>query len=82
MAKKKKEFKRAILLAGPDKELLVTKATKINSRAGGRQFIHVDQLQDGTWRLCWTSGIVEEWSEVQALIMIREDDDSPSLSQQ
>jgi hypothetical protein len=85
MAKKKKpsEPKRAILLAGPDKELPITRATKLNIREPNKQFIHLDQMKDGTWRLCWTAGIVEEWSEVKALLMIREDDDddSPSISQ-
>ena len=78
----KKEPKRAVLLAGPDKELPITRATKINTKDGARQFIHLDQLKDGTWRLVWTSGLVDEWSEVRALIMIREDDDddSPSLA--
>ncbi len=79
MAKKQKkqEPKRAILLAGPDKELTISRATKINISDEGKQFIHLDQLKDGTFRLCWTSGIVEEWSTIQALIMIREDDDPP-----
>ena len=72
---KKKEPKQAILLAGPDKELPITRAVKIKITEEGRQFIHLDQMKDGTWRLAWTSGVVEEFSEVRALIMIREEDD-------
>ena len=80
--KNKSEPKRAILLTGPDKELPITRGVKINIREEGRQFIHIDQMKDGNWRLCFTAGVVEEWSEIKALVMLREEDgDFPSVSQ-
>lgn len=42
-------MKRSIKLEGIDKKLEISKATTIKS---DKEFIYLDKLEDGTWRLC------------------------------
>ena len=66
--------RREILIRGPDKTLILSKATRIHIKDEGRQFISLDQLKDGTWRLVYTTGVVDQWKTVEGLEMIRKDD--------
>ena len=65
--------KRTIRIVGPGVDLPITVATKVKLTDAGKQFIHIDQLKDGNWRLVFTSGVVDDWSKVESLLMIRED---------
>jgi len=72
MARKKKQLPyRAIALKGLDKELEISKATLI--RKTKKQFIHFDELDDGTWRVVWTEGTIPDFKDVQALEVLRND---------
>ena len=70
MARKKKAALpyRAIKLKGLDKELEISKATLVRLQ---KQFIHFDQLDDGTWRVVWTEGTIPDFSMVEALEVVR-----------
>ena len=67
----KPKVKRSVLIDGIGKELELAIATKVHLEGVG-QFIHLDQLKDGKWRLVWTSGVVDDWSEVLSLKMVRD----------
>lgn len=74
MSKKQKEPKRRIRIEGIDKELEITKYTKVNmnGRNFGTEFIHFDQLPDGTWRLVHTTDVIPDLTKVKGLKIIRE----------
>lgn len=68
----KSKFKRSIKLEGIGKELVLSKATAIKKVQRG--MIHLDELPDGTWRLTYTEVTVPDWSKIEALKMVREND--------
>lgn len=75
MSKKGKEPKRKIEIEGIGKVLDLSKYTQVNmgGKKFGTNFIHLDELEDGTWRLVHTSGVIPDMKEVKSLKIIRED---------
>lgn len=63
-------MKRSILIDGIDKELELSKVVMIKS---DKQFIYLDQLRDGTWRLAYTRDTIDDISQVNGFEIIRED---------
>lgn len=74
--RKRQQVKRSVLIEGLGDVLDIAVATKVNLRDKGDQFIHLDQMKDGRWRLVWTDGVVHDWSEVVSLKMLREGPDA------
>lgn len=64
-------MRRAVLIEGLGIELELSKCTKINNE--GFKCIHFDMLPDGTWRLTYGSGIIDDFTQVKSLQIIRED---------
>lgn len=64
------EMRRAIRIEGLDVELELSKATAVRT---DKQMIHLDQLQDGTWRLIYNSSLIPDFTKVESLRVIRED---------
>lgn len=62
---------RKIYLNGIDKELNITKATQVNI-SKDKDFIYLDKLPDGNWRLVYTSNIIEDFSKIKSFDIIRE----------
>lgn len=67
-------MKRSIYIDGVGKELVLSKATAIKQGKVPKKMIHLDELPDGTWRLIYSEDIVLDWSKVEALRMVREND--------
>ena len=63
-------MKRAILIEGLDQELILSKATAVRT---DKQMIHLDQLEDGTWRLIYNSNLIPDFSKVKSFKIIREE---------
>jgi len=61
--------RRAIAIDGTDIMLELSKATAVKTT---KQMIHLDQLNDGTWRLIYNSDLIPDFTKVQALRIIRE----------
>ena len=59
-----------IFLDGTIKELELSKATSIKANIG---MLHLDRLDDGTWRLIFSDDITTEFKNIQAINIIRED---------
>ena len=53
---------------GSEQRLELSKATACRTSA---QFIHLDMLKDGTWRLLWSEGVVPDMSEIDSLTIER-----------
>lgn len=73
--KKQKEPKRTIEIEGIDKKLELSKYTQVNmgGKNFGTNFIHFDELEDGTWRLVHTKDVIPDMKEVKGFKIIRED---------
>ena len=63
-------MKRSIYIEGLDEELVLSKATAVRT---DKQMIHLDQLEDGTWRLIFNSNLIPDFSKVKSFKIIRED---------
>lgn len=63
--------RRAVLIEGLGIELELSKATQIKNDSF--KSIHFDQLPNGTWRLTYGSGIIEDFTKVKSFQIIRED---------
>lgn len=61
--------RRAIAIEGTDKVLEISKAASPRTT---KEFIHLDKLPDGTWRLLYSPGTIPDFTKVQALRIIRE----------
>ena len=71
--RKKPEPERFIEIEGIGKTLEISRSTIINDEGlEGMQFIHFDQLKDGTWRITRTRELIPDLSKVSALKIIRE----------
>lgn len=68
--KRKVEPKRTVLINGTEKQLQLSRVTQLNTT---KQFIHLDELSDGTWRICYTSNTIPDFSKVKSLEILRED---------
>lgn len=75
MAKQKfpKRSMRANFKDGSFKEFKITRAVKLNLSDESDQRIYLESLPDGTFRLMWTEGMLDEFSELVNLEMIRDD---------
>ena len=62
--------RRAIEIEGTDIVLELSRATAVKT---DKQMIHLDQLNDGTWRLIYNGNLIPDFSEVKSLKIIRED---------
>ena len=62
---------RAIHLNGVDKELQLSKVTKIN--VSEKEFIYLDKLLDGTWRLCYTSSTIPDITKLLSMEVVRKE---------
>lgn len=63
-------MKRAIKLEGLDQELVLSKATAVKT---DKNMIHLDQLEDGSWRLIYNSKMIPDFTKLTSLTIIRED---------
>jgi ribosomal protein L6P/L9E len=64
-------MKRSIVLKGIDKELVLSKATAVKTNTN---MIHLDELPDGTWRLIYNGNLIPDFSKIECLQIIREND--------
>ena len=63
-------MKRAVRLDGLNQELELSKATAIKT---DKMMIHLDQLQDGTWRLIYNSKLIPDFTKLNSMTIVRED---------
>jgi hypothetical protein len=68
-----KEPKRYIEIEGLDKRLELSKYAKVKSSESIGEFIYLDELKDGTWRLVHTKGVIPDMKEVEGFKIVRED---------
>lgn len=59
-------MKRELIIAGAGVTLALSKATAV---AIATKVIHFDQLQDGTWRLTYHSGMIPDFSKISRLVL-------------
>jgi len=60
--------KRSIEIVGINKTLEISKATAVRT---DKQMIHLDQLEDGTWRLIYNATLIPDFTLVDSLNIIR-----------
>jgi hypothetical protein len=65
--------RRAVELKGMDIVLELSKAATPKTE---KEFIHFDKLQDGTWRLLFNVKDAPDITKLEAIVMIREDDET------
>lgn len=67
--------KRAIMIETKDTgtRLELSKCALIKLKPAQAEFIHLDKLKDGTWRLVYTGSTIPDITQVEALRIIRED---------
>ncbi len=65
-------IKRSIKLNGINKELSLSKASSVRKLQDGKEFIYLDKLNDGTWRMVWTEQTIPDITKVTSLEIIRE----------
>ena len=68
--KSKKKVRRAIKIKGTNQVLELSRATAVRT---DKMMIHLDQLEDGTWRLIYNSEMIPDFADVESLEIIRED---------
>jgi hypothetical protein len=67
-------MKRAIVIRfknGDTKELELKEATLVIG--GPKQFLNLEQMKGGKWRLVWSEDLIEDFSQVEGFEIIRED---------
>lgn len=62
--------RRTIELVGTDHVLELSKVTSVKTT---KNMIHLDQLDDGTWRLIYNGNMIPDFKIVESLRVIRED---------
>ena len=67
---KNKDVYRAIELDGIDETLVMSKVTAVKT---SQNMIHLDQLNDGTWRLIYNGNMIPDFTKVLGFKIIRED---------
>lgn len=65
-----KNLRRAIKLEGTDIVLELSKVTAVKTK---QRMIHLDELNDGTWRLIYNGDHIPDFSKITNLEIIRED---------
>ena len=66
-------MKRAIKLNftdGTSEELVLSKATLIKTN---KEMLNLEKLDNGTWRLIWSEGLIPDFSKLVNLEIVRED---------
>lgn len=63
-------MKRAIKLEGLDQELVLSKATAVKT---DKNMIHLDQLENGTWRLIYNGNMIPDFTKLISLTIVREE---------
>ena len=63
-------LRRAIEIEGLTKTLELSKVTAVRT---SKEMIHLDQLDDGTWRLIYNENLIPDIQKVRAFNIIRED---------
>lgn len=66
-------MKRSVVIKlkdGTEKELELSKATMIDT---DKNFINLEQLKDGKWRLIWNKSLIPDFSQVESLEIRRTD---------
>ena len=71
----KKDIWRAIEVEGTDEVLILSKATAIKT---SKNMIHLDQLDDGTWRLIYNGNMIPDFTKVMGLKILRDDNHEPN----
>ena len=66
-------MRRAIRLNGINKELELERVTQINHLKNDYEFINLEKMKDGKWRLTYTSDTIPDIRDLQSLEIIRED---------
>lgn len=66
----KSTVRRAIEIEGTELVLELSKATAINV---DKKMIHLDELEDGTYRLIFSKSLIDDFSKIKSLKIIRED---------
>lgn len=61
---------RAIEVEGTDDVLILSKATAVKT---SKNMIHLDQLDDGTWRLIYNGNMIPDFTKVLGLKILRDD---------
>ena len=62
--------RRAIELEGINQVLELSKVTAVKTK---NNMIHLDQLEDGTWRLIYNGNMIPDFSVIKSFKIIRED---------
>lgn len=73
MGKKTDTVRRAIELTGTGQAPL--ELSKVTTLKTSQQMIHLDRLPDGTWRLIYSGDTIPDITKLQALTIIREDNE-------
>ncbi len=64
--------RRSIVLEGLDKDLVLGKVVEIK-RCDGLQFIYLEEMKDGKWRLTYTTDTIPDITKLEALRIKRDD---------
>jgi hypothetical protein len=70
---KDKEPKRSIRLNGINKTLELKKVSTIHFEDNDTEFIYIEKMKSGDWRLCYTKNTIPDISKLNSLDIIRED---------
>jgi len=65
-------MERGILIEFSDKGNIYLKLSKATAVKTTKEMIHLDKLDDGTWRLIYNENLIEDFSKVKTLQVIRE----------
>lgn len=65
------KLRRAIEIEGTELVLELSKATSIGV---DKKMIHLDELEDGTYRLIFSKSLIDDFSKIKSLKIIREDE--------
>ena len=77
MVKKKNKDSFTVRICGLSAETeKLTKVTEVKLRPGAKRFVYFDELEDGTWRLCYTGDTIPDLSQFQGLYVVRESIDA------
>ena len=67
----KTKIKRHIHFEGTDKTIEIGKAVCLD--LADKEFLYLEKMKDGKWRITWTKSLFDDLSEVDALKIIREE---------
>jgi hypothetical protein len=67
---------------GEHTDLKISKAAVMRLGKKGKKAnnsVHIEEMDDGTYRLLWSEGLMENFSDVVNIEMIRDDNDEQSV---